>query len=136
MTPENSQPPSRREYIPGVCNLGRNEVIARYLTAIIGYVTTAVLAFFLIVNQIPLLFRLVVFIPAFIGSIGFLQGFWRFCVAYGIRGVFNVSSSIGKTDTVEQAEFRKKDRRTAFVIIWLSALIASCVTAIVCVYPK
>ncbi|WP_437191408.1 hypothetical protein [Planctomicrobium sp. SH527] len=135
MTVQHSETKSDRKYIPGVCNLGRNEVFARYATALIGYGITVGIAFFMIVNQIPPLARIAIILPAFIGSIGFLQAFWKFCAAYGIRGVFNVSSSIGKTDTVEQAEFRKKDRRTAIVIIWLSFLIASCITAIVCVFP-
>ena len=55
-------------------------------------------------------------------SIGFLQAAWHFCATFGLVGVFNFGPNVGKTDTVEQAEFRRQDRRTAIQIIALSAL--------------
>jgi hypothetical protein len=40
-----------------------------------------------------------------------------------MRGVFNFGPEVGKTDTVEQAEFRLKDRRKARLIGLYSALV-------------
>ena len=40
-----------------------------------------------------------------------------------MRGVFNFSSEVGKTESVEEAEFRLKDRRKARLITLYSILI-------------
>jgi hypothetical protein len=47
----------------------------------------------------------------------------HFCAGFGMRGVFNFGPSIGKTDTVSQAEFRAKDRRKAQQIFFYATLI-------------
>jgi hypothetical protein len=57
--------------------------------------------------------RLLLFLPAAMGATGFLQAAMHFCAGFGMRGVFNFGSELGKTDTVEQAEFRLKDRKKA-----------------------
>ena len=49
------------------------------------------------------------------------------CAKFGLGGVFNFGSEVGKTDTVEQAEYRRQDRITAFKIIGLSALVGGVV---------
>ena len=73
--------------------------------------------------------RLVLFFPASIAATGFLQAAWHFCATFGVGGVFNFGPNVGKTDTVEQAEFRRQDRRTAIQIIALSALAGAIVAA-------
>jgi hypothetical protein len=40
-----------------------------------------------------------------------------------MRGVFNFGPTVGKTDTVSQAEFRAKDRRKAQQVFFYAALI-------------
>jgi hypothetical protein len=42
---------------------------------------------------------------------GFLQTAFHFCAGFGMQGVFNFGAEVGKTETVEQAEFRQKDQR-------------------------
>ena len=44
-------------------------------------------------------------------------------LAFGMRGVFNFGAEVGKTDTVEQQEFRRKDRAKAFQIVAYSIFI-------------
>lgn len=44
-----------------------------------------------------------------------------------VPGVFNFSPEAGKTDTVEQAEFRAMDRRKAWKIIIYSVIIGAVV---------
>jgi hypothetical protein len=60
---------------------------------------------------------------------GFLRASWHFCAKFGLRGVFNFGPNAGQTDTVELAEFRRQDRRTALKIISLSALVGAVVAA-------
>ena len=43
-----------------------------------------------------------------------------FCAKYGFGGVFSFGPDVGKTDTVEQAEYRKQDRLKALQIIGIS----------------
>jgi hypothetical protein len=72
---------------------------------------------------VPAAWHLTLFLPASVAAIGFLQAAWHFCAKFGLGGVFNFGLHVGRTDTVEQAEFRKQDRRTALRIIGLSAVI-------------
>jgi hypothetical protein len=75
-----------------------------------------------LIFRVPAPWRLLLFFPAMIGATGFFQAAFHFCAAFGMRGVFNFGSEVGKTDSVEQAEFRLKDRRKARLIGLSSAL--------------
>jgi hypothetical protein len=74
--------------------------------------------------HIPSLWRLSLFVPVFFAAAGFLQGFMHFCAGFGMRGVFNFGSKVGKTEEVEQAEYRSKDKQKALQILAYSVLIA------------
>lgn len=118
---------SRAEYIPGVCNIGRAEISRRRQSGWIGLAATIVLwaGFFLF--RVPAPWRLFLFLPAALGASGFLQAAFHFCAAFGMRGVFNFGAEVGKTDTVEQAEFRRQDLKKARLISLYSALIGAAV---------
>ena len=79
--------------------------------------------------------RLLLFFPASLAAVGFLQAAWHFCAKFGLNGVFNFGPNVGRTDTVEQAEFRRQDRRTALKIIALSALAGHIVAAVAYCLP-
>jgi hypothetical protein len=66
--------------------------------------------------------RLALFVPASLAATGFLQAAWHFCATFGVLGARNFGTTVGKTETIEQAEFRRQDRRTALWIITLSLL--------------
>ena len=112
-----------QEYVPGVCNIGPAEIRSRKLAGWVGLAATVLLWGFLFLFRAPAPWRLSLFFPATASAVGFLQAGMRFCAAYGILGVLNVGSSVGTTDTVEQAEFRRQDRRKAVQIILYSSLI-------------
>lgn len=111
------------EYIPGTCNIGRNEIRLRLILAWICLTITLALSFALF-SQPQRLLRLVVVFPAFGTALLFLQSTFRFCVHYGILGVFNVNSKLGQTDTIEQAQFRLQDRAMAFKLLAGSGIVA------------
>lgn len=46
----------------------------------------------------------------------------HFCAYFGFASLFNFGD-VGKTDSVQQAEFRVKDRRKAWQIVMHSVLI-------------
>jgi len=110
-------------YIPGECNIGNAEIAQRLRFGWIGVAVTVVLATIFFVTRIPATWRLVLFLPSAGGAVGLLQGYLHFCADFGMRGVFNFGPDVGKTDSVEQAEFRRKDRRKAISIFAWSLVI-------------
>jgi len=117
------------EYVPGVCNIGRAEIRQRLAIGWVALVATGALWAALIVLKFAPPWRLVLFFPAALAAIGFLQAAWHFCAKFGLGGVFNFGPNVGQTDNVEQAEFRRQDRRTALAIIGLSTLVGIVVAA-------
>lgn len=115
------------EYVPGVCNIGRAEIRQRKLIGWVALAVTIGMWIAFSVFSVAPLWRLTLFIPASIAATGFLQAAWHFCATFGVLGLSNLGPKVGKTDTVEQAEFRRQDRRTALQIIALSVLIGAIV---------
>jgi hypothetical protein len=113
---------TKAEYVPGVCNIGPAEIRRRRQSGWIGLGMTILLWAVFLVFRVPSPWRLFLFLPAMFGATGFLQAAFHFCAGFGIQGVFNFGAEVGKTDTVEQAEFRLQDRRKAGLIGLYSAL--------------
>jgi hypothetical protein len=120
----------KREYIPGVCNIGAAEIALRWRFGWAGLAVTVLLWAAFAVFRVAAPWRLFLFLPAGMGATGFLQAALHFCAAFGLRGVFNFRPEAGKTDTVMRAEFRKKDRAKAFRIAGYSTLIGVTVALI------
>jgi hypothetical protein len=118
------------EYIPGVCNIGRAEIRQRKLLGWIMLAVTVGVWLALAILDVAPAWRLAIFVPASIAATGFLQAARHFCATFGVLGLSNFGPSVGQTDTVEQATFRRQDRRTALQIITLSALAGAAVAAI------
>lgn len=118
---------TQNQYVPGVCNIGKNEITKRQTAGWIGLIITVGLFGLFTYLEVPRFWRLLIFIPATMTAIGFLQARMHFCAYFGMRGVFNFVE-IGKTDTIEQAEFRAKDRRKAWQIIIYSVIVAVLIT--------
>jgi hypothetical protein len=118
---------SRQEYIPGVCNIGAAEVRRRRQSGWLGLGATVVLWAVFLLLRVPSPWRLFLFLPAALGAAGFLQAALHFCANFGMRGVFNFGVEVGKTDTVQQAEFRRQDLRKARLISLSSGLIGAAV---------
>jgi hypothetical protein len=122
--------PAQQQYIPGVCNIGHAEVRLRKAIGWVGLVITTALWIALAAVGASAAWRLLLFVPAAVAAVGFLQAAWHFCANFGLRGVLNFGPNVGKTDSVEQAEFRRQDRRKALEIIGLSMLAGAAVAAI------
>jgi len=118
---------AQNQYMPGVCNIGENEITRRKNAGWIGLIVTVILYSLFAYIEVPRFWRLLIFIPATASAVGFLQARMHFCAYFGMRGVFNFAE-IGKTDTVEQAEFRAKDRRKAWQIITYSVIVGVIIT--------
>ena len=114
---------SPQKYVPGVCNIGQSEITQRTRAGVVGLITSAVLWGGLIYLDAPQALRLVVALPATIATVGFIQAYLHFCVAFGAAGVFNIDKEAGKTDTVQQAEYRQADRKKAIQILVASVAV-------------
>lgn len=122
---------AKQDYVPGVCNMGPAEIRRRRQSGWVGSGLTILLWGAFLIFRVPASWRLLLFFPAMVSATGFLQAGLHFCAAFGMRGLFNFSTKVGKTETVEQAEFRLKDRRKARLIALCAALIgaATAITA-------
>ena len=106
---------TKSQYIPGVCNIGPAEIKRRKQAAWIGFAATVVLWGILVYLNAAPAWRLLLFLPAVMSAFGFIQAYMRFCIYYGFAALFNFGD-VGRTDTVQQAEFRARDKRKAWQI--------------------
>ena len=121
---------TNQDYIPGMCNIGPAERRRRRLGGIAGAVATVLILAVLLVIDAPVLWRLILVIPATGAATGFLQDALHFCVGFGLKGIFNVINSAGVVDNVELEEYRLKDKRKAQKIVVWSGLIGLAVAGL------
>ena len=122
------------QYIPGSCNIGKGEIRRRQLVALVGLFFTVVTLLTFSTVDTPTVMRLGIFFPLMVASVGFVQSRSKFCLAYGFAGTFNVGK-MGDIKRVASKEDRAADRKTAFVILGKSFLLAALATAVVLVLP-
>jgi hypothetical protein len=120
---------SNTQYVPGSCNIGKNEIRQRQVVALIGAILTLVAGAGLLSNEDPNPPRFFIFFPALIFAIGFVQSRKKFCLAYGFAGTFNFGK-LGKASRVASAADRKADRKTAINIFLQSVALALGITVV------
>ncbi len=125
----------QNRYIPGVCNIGDEEIKMRKRTGQIGFVVTIALWMSFMWFDVPQIWRLTLFIPAMMSAIGLLQAYMHFCAYFGFASLFNFGD-VGKTDSVQQAEFRAKDRKKAWQIVIFSILIGLAIALVAYITPN
>src|SRR5271157_3098619 len=117
-------------YKAGVCNIGPEEIKARNM---VGWIGLAFYIFLLVVFiglHLSRAWRLILFFPAFMSAIGFVQGRSHFCVHFGMAGLFNFGP-LGKEQQVVDAALRAIDRKMAWKIIIYSAIVGLIVAVFV-----
>jgi len=107
------------EYVSGSCNIGQQEIKRRYQTAIFG---AALYLIFAIVGWSNF-----IFIPALIASVGFIQARKKFCVAFGLMGVFNLGAT-GITQKVSGKKDLSEDRKYAVSVLTQSIILAAAIS--------
>jgi len=78
--------------------------------------------------------RISVFLPAILFSIGYLQSRKKFCLAFGLAGIFNFGS-LGQVSKVISPADKALDRKTALNLMIQSLGLAALITVIVLVLP-
>jgi hypothetical protein len=122
------------QYIPGTCNLGKDEIRSRQIVALFGLFLTISSVIGILAADQGRSVRFSIFIPAMIFSVGFVQSRSKFCLAYGLAGTFNFER-LGKISRVSSVEDRKADRKTAIIILLKAAALAAVITVVFFVLP-
>ena len=121
-----------KEYIPGVCNIGPQEISRRRR---IGWIGLAVaLLLFIILSEISgnRWWQLLIFFPATLSASGFLQARFHFCSGFARKGVFNLGE-IGTTHEINDTSSKAKDQKRGNQITIYAALLGA-IVALICVF--
>jgi hypothetical protein len=121
-------------YRPGVCNIGPQEIARRRRAGHVGLLATVTLFAVLAIADAPPILRLLLALPAIVGASGYLQAWFRFCAAFGARGIFNLGP-IGPVEPVRDADARARDRIRAWQIGLASLAIGVAVAVVAVVLP-
>ncbi len=121
-------------YVPGTCNLGKEEIRRRQFVALIGLILSTSSSIGLISVDAQPMARVSLFLPLMVFAIGFIQSRKKFCLAYGLMGTFNLGK-LGDMTRVQSAEDRKADRKTAMTIFGQAVLLAGGLTFILVILP-
>jgi hypothetical protein len=117
-------------YTPGVCNIGKEEITRRKTVGWIGLIATIIVIVVLLLLHAPVIWRVVVFLPAFVAASGFVQTYFHFCVGFAQAGVFNVSDTVGTTQTVTDPVSKARDNKRKVELYLYILVIAIFVTAL------
>lgn len=123
------------QYIPGVCNIGPADIRMRRMVGYVGLTLTIALFVLFYLVPVDAAWRTIVFIPATLAAMGFLQAYLHFCAKFGMSGLFNVSDDMKHQESVDQAEYRKKDQQKAVTIIAGAVCIGALVAVIAYFLP-
>ena len=107
------------EYLPGTCNIGPEEIVRRKRNGWIGLLVTVVLGVTIELAGWPRAYRLLVIPTLAYALAGFIQGYHRFCLAYGFLGLFGMHG-VRQVSRVTDREALRQDRRKALQItLWM-----------------
>jgi NhaP-type Na+/H+ or K+/H+ antiporter len=117
------------DYVPGACNIGPAEIRRRRRGGIAsGAMVLAGLAA-AVALDLPRPFRLVLAVPAGLSALGLLQAGSRFCAAFGLLGLVNVSDDLRARRAVADPAARLQDRRRSVRLLSWSGAIGVAVAA-------
>lgn len=119
------------QYQPGVCNIGRAEQRKRYGLGLVGSALTVLITALIFLQFLPGAAIFGVFIASFMACEGLFQGYLNFCAGFATKGIYDISSSGGEKEDVEDEEARKKDKIKALQIHLYSLTGALTATAFV-----
>jgi len=112
-----------------MCNINKAEVASRKKAMWAGVGISAILLIALVALSAPVLTRLVLFVPIYVATIGYLQVKNKFCVAYGSSGKQNASEGSESASQVEDdaalAADKKKTRTMYLQAFGITAVIVA-----------
>ncbi len=121
---------SEANYQPGVCNIGGAEVARRKQVSVLGGILYLASAVALVSLEFSQTMRALVFIPALLFAVGYIQSRKKFCFAFGLLGTFNFGA-LGDMSKVASPEALAIDRKVAISILGQSLVLALAMTALI-----
>ena len=123
------------EYAPGKCNIGARGRAIRLATGA-GIIAVFLAIDFLALGAVLSWFRLLLFVPFYIGFLAALEGTVSFCVLHASRGTYDLHEptgmAFGKSETkveIIQEDWKKIDRRKVR-LMHLEAVLGALVLAL------
>lgn len=122
------------KYRAGACNIGHEEIRRRWRFGHQVSIFALVLYAVLVLLHVPPLLRLVVAAPVAVSAACYLEAAFRFCVRFGMNGLFNFGG-LGSQGTVADPAARARDRRRALQLSLSSLVIAVLVGTVAVLLP-
>ncbi len=136
-TPTNSTNPGLSgSYVPGVCNINTVEIARRRKAAYVLLAITIVIAAPLLLLDIPVWTRLILFFPIFLTVVCSLQVKYKFCVGYGASGMQNATEGDKEAQAIVEAASLKLDKDRTRKIKLQAAGIAAVITLLTLLLPS
>jgi hypothetical protein len=114
------------QYIPGVCNIGPEEIARRRRAGHLAAVITLATLLVLLALGVPPLVRFVIALPAAGAAVGYLQAMLKFCAGFGSVGEFNFGP-LGRAQRIADPAARARDRVRSVQIFAVSVAIGALV---------
>jgi hypothetical protein len=115
-----------------VCNIGPREQRKRRLLGFVALAVGVAWAFIFIVYDVPRPWRVIIFLPIWIASLGFLQARERICIALAARGMRNMDAG---EERVEDRRAIEELQRRAQLINRRALLTAALATLLALLFP-
>ena len=104
---------SESYYTPGVCNINESEITYRKKAYYVGLIVGIPLLLVLVFLKSQPYLGVIMFVPVWIGAIGYLQAKYKFCVGYAASGVYSKSAEYAETEKIVEESKRKLDAKRA-----------------------
>ncbi len=117
-------------YTPGQCNIGKEEVNIRRKWLAISIIDILVFTFLCFDRGSSSWLNAFLFISSFALSIIYIEVKQRFCVIFGMAGVFNFNKP-GRTEKITDKNSLLKDRQKVLKILLISFLFALIYTLLI-----
>jgi hypothetical protein len=122
-------------YVPGVCNINREEIDKRRNIGHLGLVVFIALLVILLITSLSRYYRIVLFLPAMLSASGYLQARNHFCVGYAGAGQQNATPGSAKASEVVDEKAKSVDKNRARKMNIQTSLIAAVVTVVAILLP-
>lgn len=122
------------QYIPGICNLGNQQLMKRkrFAAKSAGFTVWAIVLLQLF--SVPPVWRLCMLIPFSVTALALQQVYYKFCYVFGLKGYYGLNL-VGQTNKVTDAESLKLDRAKAHRMIVSSVFIGTILALIYYLLP-
>ncbi|MGZ3865086.1 MAG: hypothetical protein ACXVC6_14970 [Bacteroidia bacterium] len=120
---------SEENYIPGVCNIGNEQLTKRKRFLAINIGVNIILIVLMAVLDADRSFRLLMFIPLAVTSVAAQQVIYKFCYRFGLTGLYGFGK-VGYDKKVPKNQFRELDRKKSMKMLVSSIVIAVMLTVL------